>query len=70
VLGGLLMLIGLIVLVEVAIRWSNGWGEAFEPFGLHFEHTSVVTWIVIAVPLVIGGFLMRHATREKEEMPV
>ncbi|WP_407494316.1 branched-chain amino acid ABC transporter permease [Pseudooceanicola sp. MF1-13] len=67
VAGGLLMLIGLIVLVEVAIRWSNGWGEAYEPFGLHFMYNDLVTWIVIAVPLVIGGYLMRLATREKEE---
>lgn len=67
--GLLLMLVGLIILVEVAVRWSNGWGEAFEPYGLHFTHQSVVTWIAIIVPLVAGGFLLRLAGREKEEMP-
>lgn len=68
--GGLLMLLGLIVLVEIGVRWSNGWGEAFEPFGLHFMHNSIVTWIVIIVPLVAGSLILRQASREKEEMPV
>jgi branched-chain amino acid transport system permease protein len=68
-LGCLLMLIGLIILVEVSVRWSNGWGEAFEPFGLHFTHADIVTWIAIFVPIVAGGYVLRLATREKEEMP-
>lgn len=54
-LGCLLMLIGLIILVEVSVRWSNGWGEAFEPFGLHFTHADIVTWIAIFVPIVAGA---------------
>lgn len=64
-----LMLVGLIILVEVAVRWSNGWGEVFEPWGLHFPYDSVLTWIAIIVPLAAGGAILRTVTREKEEMP-
>ncbi|EAQ03786.1 possible branched-chain amino acid ABC transporter, permease protein [Pseudooceanicola batsensis HTCC2597] len=67
--GCLLMLLGLIVLVEVSIRWSNGWGEVFEPYGMHFGHDSILTWIVIVVPIVAGAAILRYLGREKEEMP-
>jgi branched-chain amino acid transport system permease protein len=66
--GSLLMLLGLIILVEVSVRWSNGWGEVFEPFGMHFPHESILTWIAIFVPLGAGAAILRHVTREKEEM--
>ena len=68
-LGYALMLVGLIILVEVAVRWSNGWGEVFEPYGMHFPYDGVLTWIAIIVPLVAGGAILRVVTREKEEMP-
>ncbi|WP_375174340.1 branched-chain amino acid ABC transporter permease [Pseudooceanicola sp.] len=64
-----LMLVGLIILVEVAVRWSNGWGESFEPYGLHFPIDSVVTWIAIIVPLAAGVSILRFVGRKKEEMP-
>jgi branched-chain amino acid transport system permease protein len=67
--GYALMLIGLIILVEVGVRWSNGWGEVFEPFGLHFPTASILTWVSIIVPLVAGAAVLRRATREKEELP-
>lgn len=68
--GYVLMLLGLIILVEVSVRWSNGWGEVFEPYGLHFPTDSLLTWIAIIVPLVAGGAILRVVNREKEEMPV
>ena len=67
--GCLLMLLGLIILVEVSVRWSTGWGEVFEPYGMHFPDDSILTWLAIIVPLVAGGALLRYAGREKEEMP-
>ena len=65
--GMALMLVGLIVLVEMSIRWSNGYGEVFEPFGLHLGTTNVLTWILIIVPIGAGAALLRRANREKEE---
>ena len=65
--GCLLMLLGAIVLIEMSVRWSNGYGEVFEPFGLHLGHTNVLTWILIIVPLVAGGYILRRASREEEE---
>lgn len=67
--GCVLMLLGLIVLIEVSVRWSNGWGEVFEPYGMHFPTNSVLTWIAILVPLAAGAAILRYVSREKEEMP-
>ncbi|MGI3169491.1 branched-chain amino acid ABC transporter permease [Pseudooceanicola sp. C21-150M6] len=66
-LGYFVTLIGLIVLIEIAVRWSSGYGEAFEPFGLHFTYDSVLSWIVILVTLVGGGALLHTVRRMKEE---
>ena len=66
-LGGiLLMLLGLIVLVEVSVRWSNGYGHVYEPFGIHLGHTDVLTWIIVLVASVAGVTLTRYANRPEE----
>lgn len=65
--GTLLLLLGSIVLIEMAVRWSNGYGEVFEPFGLHLGHTNVLTWILILVPMAAGYYILRTFGREKEE---
>lgn len=62
----LLMLIGLIVLVEVSVRWSNGYGEVFEPLGLHLSHTNPLTWIIFALASVAGIALSRWVKKDKE----
>lgn len=67
IVGGILVLLGTIVLVEVAVRWSNGYGESFEPFGMHLGHGNVLTWILIIVPIAAGVALLRYLGREKEE---
>ncbi|WP_288929485.1 branched-chain amino acid ABC transporter permease [uncultured Maritimibacter sp.] len=64
--GILLMLIGLIVLVEVSVRWSNGYGEVYEPFGMHLGHQNVVSWLIIVVTAVAGVALTRYASKDKE----
>lgn len=65
--GCLLAFVGLVVLVEVAIRWSNGYGEVFEPFGMHLPTASVLTWVLIVLPLAAGFAILRFgATRNKE----
>ena len=64
--GGFLMLVGLIILVEVSVRWSNGYGEVYEPFGMHLSHTNPLTWILFLVATVAGIALTYLANRDKE----
>lgn len=67
VVGCVLAFVGLVTLVEVAIRWSNGYGEVFEPFGMHLPTASVLTWALIVLPLAAGFAILRFgATRNKE----
>lgn len=55
--------LGLVVLVEVAIRWSSGFGEVFEPLGVALPPGSLLTW-ALALGLLIGGlWLLRRAVR-------
>lgn len=65
-IGTLLMLTGLIVLVEISVRWSNGYGEVYEPFGLHLGHGDPISWIIIIVTAVAGIALARFASKDKE----
>jgi branched-chain amino acid transport system permease protein len=64
--GILLMLMGLIVLVEISVRWSNGYGEVFEPFGLHLDITSVLSWVLVILPAAAGVWLTRYASQEED----
>ncbi len=64
--GGLFMLIGLIILVEVSVRWSNGYGEIYEPFGLHLDHASPLTWLLFLATTGAGIGLTALANRHKE----
>ncbi len=57
--GAALMLAGTIVLVEVLIRRSNGFGEVFEPYGYPLPHDSVMTWVIAIVPLAAGFAIIR-----------
>lgn len=67
VLGVLLMAISIIVIVEVAFRWSEGYGEVFEPFGLVLSPDYILTWILGIVPLLAGAWILRHVSRTYEE---
>ncbi|SMX44273.1 branched-chain amino acid ABC transporter permease [Actibacterium lipolyticum] len=60
-------MVGVIVLVEVAVRKSNGYGEVFEPFGLHLTPGSPLTWALVIVPLIVGLGLLRHLARDEQE---
>ncbi|WP_375687602.1 branched-chain amino acid ABC transporter permease [Pseudooceanicola sp. LIPI14-2-Ac024] len=68
VVGLLLMAISIIVIVEVAIRWSEGYGEVFEPYGLVLATDSVLTWVLGIVPLAAGIAILRHVSRKSEEV--
>ncbi|KZK79765.1 leucine/isoleucine/valine transporter permease subunit [Pseudovibrio sp. Ad46] len=52
VTSALMVAAGVIVLVELAVRHSNGFGEAFEPFGFHLAPDQMMPW---AVGLILAG---------------
>ena len=58
---------GLILLVEIAVRWSNGYGEVFEPFGLALPPDSLLSWAAALVPLGLGLWLLRRAALRRAE---
>ena len=49
------------MLVEVAVRWSNGYGEVFEPWGVALPPDSPLSWAAALIPLAAGLFLLRRA---------
>ncbi|MGH1368305.1 MAG: branched-chain amino acid ABC transporter permease [Maritimibacter sp.] len=64
--GILLMLTGLIILVEVSVRWSNGYGEVYEPFGMHLDHTNPISWVLVLATGLAGMLLTRLVKKDKE----
>lgn len=62
-----LMLVGLVVLVEVSVRWSKGYGDVFSPLGLHLGQGNVLSWLLIVLPAVAGVVLVRLAARRRED---
>ena len=52
---------GLVLLVEIAVRWSNGFGEVFEPFGVALPPDRALSWAAALVPLLAGAWLLRRA---------
>ncbi len=67
--GVLAALAGVIVLVEVAVRWSNGFGEVFAPFGMALPHGGLLTWALIALLIAGGIALIRRPMPEPAPMP-
>lgn len=62
----ILIFVGMLVLIETSIRWSNGYGEVFEPFGIALPISSPMTWLLIAVPVAIGVGMLRKAILSEE----
>lgn len=58
------MLAAVVVATEVILRWSQGRGSVFRPFGWTLPHDGVVTWLVVAGGLGLGGLLVWRASRE------
>lgn len=65
--GILLMLVGLVVLVEMSIRWSNGYGEVFEPFGLSLPHTGALGWVIVAISGIVGILITLAVSRKESK---
>ncbi len=58
-----ILLVGIVVLVEVAVRWSNGFGEVFEPFGMTLRPDNPLTWTLAIVLIAAGALGLRTAAR-------
>ncbi|MBR9763278.1 MAG: branched-chain amino acid ABC transporter permease [Rhodobacteraceae bacterium] len=61
--GLVLIAVSVITIIEVAFRWSDGYGEVFEPFGLSLATTNPLTWILGVLPLVLGVVLVLKAAK-------
>lgn len=58
--------VGIVVLVEVAVRHTNGYGEVFEPFGLHLTFGTPLTYVISAVALGVGIGTLRVVSKKEE----
>lgn len=65
--GGIVAFIGAVIVIEVTVRYTNGFGEIFEPFGVHFRPDAVSTWVVAFALLLAGFFAMRWALKMEGE---
>lgn len=54
--AGFVALLGCITLIEITVRMTNGFGEVFEPFGLHFASDNWSSWVV-GLTFSIGGVI-------------
>ena len=61
--SGFATLIGVIILTEVTVRYTNGFGEIFEPFGLHLPPGSIVTWVSCLLFLAVGIAGLRYSVK-------
>lgn len=66
VAGVVTAFVGLVVLIEAAVRHSNGYGEVFEPFGLHLGMDNPLTYVLAFVPMVLGVATLRWVSQQEE----
>lgn len=65
--GAVLAFLGTVIVIEVVVRHSNGFGEVFEPFGFALASGNPVTWILAFGLIGIGGWIMRSVIADKAE---
>lgn len=63
--AGLFILVSVIVCAEVAMRWSQGYGAVFTPFGVPLPHDSIVTWALVLISLTAGTALLRRLVQRE-----
>ncbi len=63
--AALIALAGLVIVIEVAVRWSGGYGETFHPFGIPLPDDALITWVLALVPIALGLTLM-HLVAKKD----
>jgi len=52
--AGLLAMVGGVIIIEVAVRITKGYGEVYAPFGVAFGPDSALTWICAGAMLCLG----------------
>ncbi|MCO6188624.1 branched-chain amino acid ABC transporter permease [Rhizobium sp. L1K21] len=67
ILGLALVATSVIVVVEVAYRWSDGYGDVFAPFGFDLPHNGALTWVIGTLPLLAGILILRRVKRTESE---
>ena len=61
------MLTGLVVLVELGLRRSNGYGEELRLFGLEMHYETLWPWGLGLALIVLGAVLHRALARDRAE---
>lgn len=64
--GIVILMIGIIVIVEAGVRHTSGYGEVYEPFGLHLSMSNPLTYVLTFVPMAIGIALLRWVSKKEE----
>lgn len=65
--AALLAAAGLVIVIEVVTRITDGYGEVFDPFGQPLPPDSALTWALAAGPLIVGLGLLRLWRAGKRE---
>ncbi len=65
-LAGAVLFAGVVVLVEIAVRWSNGFGDVFEPWGVALPPDRLTSWLAALVPIALGAAFLRAFLRSDE----
>lgn len=65
VAGILIAFMGLVVLVEAAVRYTNGYGDVFEPFGLPLSMDTALTYILAFGLMIIGVAILRWISKKE-----
>lgn len=59
----LLAIAGAVVVIEITVHYTNGFGEVFHPFGLEMPPDRIWTWGLGLGLMIIGGGLLRYLTK-------
>lgn len=57
--AGFVTLVGGITLIEITVRMTNGYGEVFEPFGLHLAPDTWGSWITGSALVAVGVIALK-----------
>lgn len=67
IVGGIVAFVGTVVVIEVTVRHTNGFGEIFEPFGMRLRPDAVFTWVIALGLLLAGVFVIRWVLKTRGE---
>ncbi len=64
---GMIAFFGVVILIEIAVRLTNGHGEVFQPFGIGLPSTSLMSWAIGVCLVAIGVFGLKFTTKQVGE---